>query len=150
MKSNIALKGIIAALESIRAGKMTAAAQLLEATVASVHFPQAQRILKAVAEEVAAPDDTFDDDLDATQIGEDLREELQAARVKARRVLRRAVTASDEEFSFDSDDVADDAGDGDGDDGDDEATASIAASRAKRFQANVALMRRLKAARSGK
>ena len=144
MKTNLALQVIVAAMASLKAGKVSAAATMLEAVVASRHFPQTQRVLKAVAEEVAVPDDSFDADLDAGQIGEELRDELQAARRKARRV------AAESDFDFEEDVVnaADDEDDADEkDDEDEDEGDKVEARRQRRFKANrehAALVARLK------
>ena len=149
MKSKLAIQGIVAAMSELKAGRTRAASALLEATVASRHFPHALRVLKAVAEEVAAPNDSFDEDLDAGQIGEDLRDELAAAVKRGKRVAAEA----DEDFDFESDVVAE-ADDEEEDDSDDDAGdfgEDVTARRRRRFQANrqhASLAKRLRAARA--
>ena len=149
MKSKLAIQGIVAAMSELKAGRTRAASALLEATVASRHFPHALRVLKAVAEEVATPNDSFDEDLDAGQIGEDLRDELAAAVKRGRRVAAEA----DEDFDFESDVVAE-ADDDEEDDSDDDAGdfgGDVTARRQRRFQANrqhASLAKRLRAARA--
>ena len=149
MKSKLAIRGIVAAMSELKAGRTRAASALLEATVASRHFPHAMRVLKAVAEEVATPNDTFDEDLDAGQIGEDLRDELAAAVKRGKRVAAEA----DEDFDFESDVVAE-ADDEEEDDSDDDAGdfgEDVTARRRRRFQANrqhASLAKRLRAARA--
>ena len=149
MKSKLAIRGIVAAMSELKAGRTRAASALLEATVASRHFPHALRVLKAVAEEVAAPSDSFDEDLDAGQIGEDLRDELAAAVKRGKRVAAEA----DEDFDFESDVVAE-ADDDEEDDSDDDAGdfgGDVTARRQRRFQANrqhASLAKRLRAARA--
>ena len=150
MKSKLAIRGIVAAMSELKAGRTRAASALLEATVASRHFPHAMRVLKAVAEEVATPNDSFDEDLDAGQIGEDLRDELAAAVKRGKRVAAEA----DEDFDFESDVVAE-ADDGEEeDDSDDDAGdfgEDVTARRRRRFQANrqhASLAKRLRAARA--
>lgn len=149
MKSKLAIQGIVAAMSELKAGRTRAASALLEATVASRHFPHALRVLKAVAEEVATPNDSFDEDLDAGQIGEDLRDELAAAVKRGKRVAAEA----DEDFDFESDVVAE-ADDDEEDDSDDDAGdfgGDVTARRQRRFQANrqhASLAKRLRAARA--
>ena len=149
MKSKLAIQGIVAAMSELKAGRTRAASALLEATVASRHFPHALRVLKAVAEEVATPNDSFDEDLDAGQIGEDLRDELAAAVKRGKRVAAEA----DEDFDFESDVVAE-ADDEEEDDSDDDAGdfgEDVTARRRRRFQANrqhASLAKRLRAARA--
>lgn len=148
MKSKLAIRGIVAAMSELKAGRTRAASALLEATVASRHFPHAMRVLKAVAEEVATPNDTFDEDLDAGQIGEDLRDELAAAVKRGKRVAAEA----DEDFDFESDVVAEaDDDDEDDDDEGDFGGDDVTARRQRRFQANrqhASLAKRLRAARA--
>lgn len=149
MKSKLAIQGIVAAMSELKAGRTRAASALLEATVASRHFPHAMRVLKAVAEEVATPNDTFDEDLDAGQIGEDLRDELAAAVKRGKRVAAEA----DEDFDFESDVVAEADDEDDDDDGDDDGDfgGGVTARRQRRFQANkehASLAKRLRAARA--
>ena len=149
MKSKLAIQGIVAAMSELKAGRTRAASALLEATVASRPFPHALRVLKAVAEEVATPNDSFDEDLDAGQIGEDLRDELAAAVKRGKRVAAEA----DEDFDFESDVVAE-ADDDEEDDSDDDAGdfgGDVTARRQRRFQANrqhASLAKRLRAARA--
>ena len=149
MKSKLAIRGIVAAMSELKAGRTRAASALLEATVASRHFPHALRVLKAVAEEVATPNEAFDEDLDAGQIGEDLRDELAAAVKRGKRVAAEA----DEDFDFESDVVAE-ADDDEEDDSDDDAGdfgGDVTARRQRRFQANrqhASLAKRLRAARA--
>ena len=151
MKSKLAIQGIVAAMSELKAGRTRAASALLEATVASRHFPHALRVLKAVAEEVATPNDSFDEDLDAGQIGEDLRDELAAAVKRGKRVAAEA----DEDFDFESDVVAEaDDDEKEEDDSDDDAGdfgEDVTARRQRRFQANrqhASLAKRLRAARA--
>ncbi len=147
MKSKLAIQGIVAAMSELKAGRTRAASALLEATVASRHFPHAMRVLKAVAEEVATPNDTFDEDLDAGQIGEDLRDELAAAVKRGKRVAAEA----DEDFDFESDVVAEADDDDEDDDDDGDFGGGVTARRQRRFQANrqhASLAKRLRAARA--
>ena len=150
MKSKLAIQGIVAAMSELKAGRTRAASALLAATVASRHFPHALRVLKAVAEEVATPNDSFDEDLDAGQIGEDLRDELAAAVKRGKRVAAEA----DEDFDFESDVVAEADDDEEEDDSDDDAGdfgEDVTARRRRRFQANrqhASLAKRLRAARA--